>query len=117
MAEVIADSKTHYNRKGFIKVQGIVINKKLLNAVAATGASGHLDFKGVKKASLQLLGTFVGTIQIEGSNDAAVTFGQIGTDITTPGLIDIPTYCDFIRLNVSAFTSGTITGIVSGITD
>jgi len=117
MAQVQADTKYVYNEKGRIKTQGIVIQKKLFTAQAANGSSGHLDFRGVKKGSCQILGTFVADIDIEGSNDNGVTFAKIGSTLNAPIIVDIPTYCDFIRLTMTNFVSGTTDGHVSGVTD
>lgn len=107
----------HAHQLQLTKAQGVAIQKKLLDAVGATGASGHLDTRGIKKAGVQIFGTFVGTIKIEGSNDGGTTFTQIGADITAPTFVEVAAYAENIRLNVSAWTSGVITGLYAGMSD
>jgi len=117
MAKVDPDVKFVYRPKGERKVQGLSIRKKLLNAVVATGASGHLDTRGMKKGSVQVSGTFVANIDIEGSNDGATLFEKMGTTITAPGMYDVPIYAENLRLNVTGHTSGTIDADAAALID
>lgn len=81
----------------------------LLSAVAATGAGDTLQIAHVDELTVQASGTFVGTIQLEGSVDGS-SWGQIGSDITATGvLLSSQNIYKFIRGNVTAYTSGTIT--------
>lgn len=86
----------------------------LLNAVAATGAGSSFGTRDIIKGVIQVSGTFVGTVKIEGSQDGT-NFTQIGSDITTVSSAQITDYYPFTRANVSAYTSGNITVKYSGI--
>lgn len=88
---------------------------KLLEAAGATGAGSFVSTANLSRPTLHTLGTFVGTIQIEGTNEdppVAANIFQIGTDITAVGLIALDPIPSFIRANVSAYTSGAITLIL-----
>jgi len=78
----------------------------LLAAAAATGA-GTTFVAGSGNKSFQVTGTFVGTVVVQVSNDNSNWETLIST--TSTGMwTDIYPY-GFIRANVTAFTSGTIT--------
>lgn len=80
---------------------------KLLSAVAATGASNSVRLDR-KDRSLQLSGTFVGTVQLQESQDDS-TWITIAT-LTATGISTWISSVEYTRLNVSAYTSGNITG-------
>jgi hypothetical protein len=59
-------------------------------------------------------GTFsIATAQIMGSNDGN-TFVQIGSDVTTNGIVSITTPVQFLRIDLSVHTSGTQTAVLKG---
>ena len=77
--------------------------------------------------SIQLTGTWVATVIFEGSNDNT-TFSPIATTdpsaaatgqttTTTNRIIKIPVLTKFIRVRVSAYTSGTISAVANGHRD
>jgi hypothetical protein len=77
--------------------------------------------------SLQLTGTWVATVIFEGSNDNT-TFSPIATTdpsaaatgqttTTSNRIIKIPVLTKFIRVRVSAYTSGTISAVANGHRD
>lgn len=70
-------------------------------AIGAATDIGRLTDKTV-----QFIGTFVATIDIEGSLDpAGVEYGVIAT-VTAPGIVQIPGTYQTIRMNTTSFTSG-----------
>lgn len=102
-------------------VQEIGAAEVLQNAAAATGDGVAIDMKGMNRLSVQISGTFVGTVTFEGTIDDSTWFvvglktaadGVAVTAPTAPGAwklpIDGPALSQF-RARVSAFTSGTIT--------
>jgi len=54
---------------------------------------------------VQVHGTFVGTVQIEGTIDGSEYF-VIGTPTTAPAVIPVPETVEFLRVRTTAFTSG-----------
>lgn len=89
----------------------------LLNAVAATGAGSTQDTRRERGADLdpdrqveslavQVIGTFVGTVAIEVSLDGTTWFA-----ITSKTAVDAfqVAYFPYVRGNVTAYTSGSIT--------
>lgn len=88
---------------------------KLLAAVQATGASDWIDARTMREKTLQVTGTFVGTVQFQGSNDGGTTAVSLGTDVTAAGKIVNSEAWALVRANVSAYTSGSITAVLFGL--
>jgi hypothetical protein len=87
-----------------------------------------LDVSQYKFISLQLTGTWTGTVSFQGSNDGGTFFpivtsnpsgGQaIGEDSTTVNrLVKLPTIYKFVRIRVTAYTSGIVEGVAYGHRD
>jgi hypothetical protein len=61
-----------------------------------------------------LSGTFsLATLQIMGSNDGA-NFEQLGSDVTTNGIVSVTAPVQFIRIDRTVGTTGTITATLCG---
>lgn len=88
-----------------------------LNAdlVPSTDVSAH------KFGSIQVAGTFSGSLTIQGSNDNSTfstvqntslnsTTNAVANTITTTGLYSFPIAYRFLRIRMTAYTSGTATG-------
>lgn len=84
-----------------------------------------LDVSAYKFISLQLTGVWVGTVTFQGSNDNGTFFsigavnpstinGPLVISSTTAGLFIIPVGFKFLRVRVTAFTSGTVNGTAFG---
>lgn len=96
----------------------------LQNAATATGNGNTFDVSGLVNVSLQIFGTFVGTVTFEASNDGGTTWATVGflnssnTNATTASAAGIFTSYNtgylLLRVRVSAYTSGTITVIAAG---
>jgi hypothetical protein len=97
----------------------------LVIAVTPQSALGNLfsvDAIDYRTAVIQLLGTFVGTVTFEVSNDnvtftPAIAFQPGNTGSTAPattatavGIYIIPVTARYVRARVSTYTSGTFTG-------
>lgn len=85
----------------------------LLSAVAATGAGAQFDLSAIERYqgganTFEVSGTFVGSVDIEGSIDAGVTWHNLHT-FTVGGLFSDNGIYTHIRGNVTAYTSGSIT--------
>jgi hypothetical protein len=96
-----------------------VLNDDLLSA---------LDVSQYKFISLQLTGTWIGTVSFQGSNDGGTFFpivtsnpsgGQaIGESSTTENrLVKLPTIYKFVRIRVTSYTSGIVEGVAYGHRD
>lgn len=87
----------------------------LQDAAGATDTGAWVALDGVSPLSITVEGTFVGTVILYGSNDAAqppntdnnrVDIG--GGSITAPQLVVITAPLKWIKARVSAWTSGAI---------
>jgi hypothetical protein len=99
-------------------------------AVAPVNVVGNdiissLDVTEYKFISLQLTGTWVGTVSFQGSNDNGTFYDIVSQDATTTtspysasvteiGLVKIPVTYKFFRVRATAYTSGTVTGTAYG---
>lgn len=93
----------------------------LQSAAAATGNGTSMDVKGMGLVSIEITGTFVGTVTFEGTIDDASWFalglktaadGAAVTSAAAPGAWKLPSdgpTLSQIRARVSAYTSGAIT--------
>lgn len=80
----------------------------LLSGVGATGASQGIRTDGLNPAHVQVSGITVGTVAVQGSVDGS-TWATIATALTADGIVTLATPTPYVRANVTAFTSGTIT--------
>tara|TARA_R110000782_G_scaffold11741_5_gene35441 strand:+ start:3798 stop:4676 length:879 start_codon:yes stop_codon:yes gene_type:complete len=87
-----------------------------------------LDVSQYKFISLQLTGNWVGTVSFQGSNDGGtfypiVTSNPSGglangeTSTTVNRLVKVPTVYRFVRIRVTAYTSGIVEGVAFGHRD
>ena len=85
------------------------------------------DAQEFKFVSLQLIGTWVATVIFEGSNDNT-TFYPVATSdpsgqttgtttVTSNRIIKVPILFKFVRVRVSSYTSGVISGVAFGHLD
>ncbi len=79
-----------------------------LSAVTATGASKSLQIDAGSPAFLQVNGITTATVQFQGSLDDT-NFYLLGSALTADGIVTVANAPKFIRANVTAYTSGTIT--------
>ena len=88
--------------------------KNIASAVAATGAQSTFNNKvsGIKpEGLLQVEITGIATCRLEGSLDGGTTWAPLTNDITASGMYAVMFAHDY-RLNVTAFTSGTVSAWV-----
>ena len=95
-----------------------------------TGSAGALnadviasvDVNDYQSCNLQVTGTFVATLKVQGSNDNSNFFDAVILDasnpftpptntITAPGIFYSPTPYRYFRLRITTYTSGTATGL------
>ena len=87
-----------------------------------------LDVSQYKFISLQLTGTWVGTVSFQGSNDGGTFFPIVTsnpsgglangeTSTTVNRLIKVPTVYKFVRIRITDYTSGIVEGVAFGHRD
>jgi hypothetical protein len=80
----------------------------VLNAVVAVGASTAVQADAGQPAFLQVSGITTATVAFQGSLDGT-NWSTIGTALTANGIVTIANAPKYLRANVTAWTSGTIT--------
>jgi hypothetical protein len=81
-------------------------------ASVAVGAAVDVS-RWNRDITLQLGGTFVATVQFEGSLDGS-SWSSIGAALTAGGFVTAPPTVKQVRARTTAFTSGTPVGLVGG---
>jgi hypothetical protein len=102
-------------------VSDVGLAEVLQSAAAATGVGTAIVMAGFDKLTLQVSGTFVGTVTFEGTIDDTTWFvvglktaadGAAVTTATAAGAFKLPAdgpCLSQVRANVTAYTSGAIT--------
>jgi hypothetical protein len=80
----------------------------VLSAVGATGASTAVQADAGQPAFLQVSGITTATVAFQGSLDGT-NWSTIGTALTANGIVTIQNAPKYLRANVTAWTSGSIT--------
>lgn len=83
----------------------------LLSDVTATGASKAVQADAGQPAFLQVSGITSATVALQGSLDGT-TYATIGTALTGDGMITVANAPKYLRANVTAYVTGTITAKV-----
>lgn len=68
----------------------------------------------LRDVAVQVDGTFVGTVQIQGRLHPSLSFQNIGSALTQPGLVAITLPVSDLQLVVTGYGSGTIVAWVAG---
>lgn len=64
--------------------------------------------------TVQFHGTFVATLQLEGSIDGN-DYAPIGAPVTAPGFVLVAETIEFLRVRTTAFTSGAPEAVAAGL--
>lgn len=80
----------------------------VLSGVVATGASTAVQADAGQPAFLQVSGITTATVAFQGSLDGS-NYSTIGTALTANGIVTVANAPTYLRANVTAWTSGTIT--------
>jgi hypothetical protein len=120
---------TNYSSTGIEGFQSLPITVNTTDVSAVNDdLIASLDVAEYKFISLQLTGTWSATVSFQGSNDGGTFYnivtsnpsgGQaVGESSTTVNrLVKIPTIYKFMRVRVTAYTSGVIEGVAYGHRD
>ena len=103
------------------KITTMALDYSYAKATAAAVNAAGFCFLGtedmVMPVAVLIGGTFVATVKVEVSNDpeaASPTWTQFGADVTAAGTVKVDIPVKAVRLRVSAYTSGTVAGYISG---
>jgi hypothetical protein len=120
---------TNVSSEGIEGFQSLPISVPLTDVTALNDdLLSSLDVSQYKFISLQLTGTWVGTVSFQGSNDGGtfypiVTSNPSGglaigeTSTTENRLVKVPTIYKFVRIRVTAYVSGVVEGVAYGHRD
>jgi hypothetical protein len=120
---------TNVSSEGIEGFQSLPISVPLTDVTSENDdLLSSLDVSQYKFISLQLTGTWVGTVSFQGSNDGGTFYsivtsnpsgGQaIGESSTTENrLVKLPTIYKFVRIRVTSYTSGIVEGVAYGHRD
>jgi hypothetical protein len=120
---------TNYNSEGIEGFQSLPIALSVSDVSTINNdILSSFDVERYKFVSLQLSGTWVGTVSFQGSNDngtfypvatsdpsGGLTTGDTST--TTNRIVKIPTTFKYLRVRVTAYSSGTVQGVAFGHRD
>jgi hypothetical protein len=120
---------TNVSSEGIEGFQSLPISVPLTDVTALNDdLLSSLDVSQYKFISLQLTGTWVGTVSFQGSNDGGtfypiVTSNPSGglangeTSTTENRLVKVPTIYKFVRIRVTDYVSGIVEGVAFGHRD
>lgn len=77
-------------------------------AVSANGISGDIPFDADHRVykTVQITGTFTGTVAVVGSLDGT-NYSTIGGPVTAPGIVEVTAAVRFISISGSSWGTGT----------
>jgi hypothetical protein len=120
---------TNVSSEGVEGFQSLPISIPLTDVTALNDdLLSSLDVSQYKFISLQLTGNWVGTVSFQGSNDGGTFFPIVTsnpsgglangeTSTTVNRLVKVPTVYRFVRIRVTAYTSGIVEGVAFGHRD
>lgn len=93
-------------------VRNVVIIEAIVGAVATDDGIGWFDVSGHSQAVIHVEGITTGTVQVRGSNQEArpgLTDDevQVGSDITSNAMVAVTAMPRWMKVMVSAWTTGT----------
>ena len=88
-------------------------SRDLADVGSATNNAG-VNVSDLESATLWVKGTFVGTVQPEESPNN-VDWYAVGSPVTAPGRQVISSDALYVRIDVTAYTSGTVESLVTGV--
>ena len=77
-----------------------------LDVPSAVAAGDSMPISSASAVTVFVSGTFVATYQVETSHDGTVWKAE--TPASAPAVVQVTSVAAFIRVNVTAYTSGTI---------
>jgi hypothetical protein len=77
-----------------------------LNVPASVAAGSAVNVEKLYYKTIIFSGTFTATLQVQLSNDGS-TWVTVGSNVTTASVVRVEEQSKHLRINTSAFTSGT----------
>jgi hypothetical protein len=77
-----------------------------LNVPASVASGSAVNVENLYYKTIIFSGTFTATCQIQVSNDNS-TWVKVGSDVTAASVVRVEEQSKFLRINTSAYTSGT----------
>ena len=99
------------------------LHEALLTSQSAATAGRWVDTFGMHPFSVTVSGSFVGTVKILVSNaptkpsDSETNHPQLGSDITAPEAVSADLPFRWVKAQVSAYTSGSVSAAFLGVTE
>jgi len=84
-----------------------------LEAPLGAGVGRAVNVFRFRDKTVQVTGLFAGSVQLEGSLDG-IDYAAIGAPVTAPSLLAVPFTIEFLRVRVTALTSGAIKVTAAG---
>jgi hypothetical protein len=99
----------------------VQVGASVLQVPASVSNGAAVDCRAMEAKTVQINGAFVATYQIQISCDPSATpapasFTNFGSPISAAGNVFVQQPCAWIRIACTAYTSGTPTGAVAGMT-
>ncbi len=82
--------------------------------LTGTGQNAGIVVNDLETAAIWIVGTFVATAQVQISPDGTNWVDE-GAALTAPGRVSIPADANQVRVDCTAYTSGTIESVVTGV--
>lgn len=97
-----------------------ILQFESLTLPTSVSAGAAAPVGGVERKTVSIEGSFTATYQIQISLDtsnapAATSWQNEGAALTTAGTLEISKPCAYVRANCTAYTSGTPTGRIAGV--
>ena len=117
---------TQYDSAGVEVAPSLPISIVVSNVtVVSNDLIASFDVSAYKFISVQLTGTWAGSVQFQGSNDngtfvpivvqkTGVVLDPYTLTVNENGVIKVPVLYKFLRVRVTAYTSGTVSGVAFG---
>ena len=112
---IASDQSTVPTKGNFTEQTSLSAGSLNADLVASTDVSAYKWF------SLQILGTFTGTLTFQGSNDnsnwVSIPVNDLASNVmsttkTTTGIVHAPIAFRYLRIRMTSYTSGTATGVL-----
>jgi hypothetical protein len=85
-----------------------------LNVPTGVGVGSSQSVRDMREKTVQVIGAFTGSLNIEVSLDGGANFTPSSTAITAPGLKSVPEPATHLRLRATAMSGTAPTAVVAG---
>lgn len=98
----------------------VYVGSSVLAVPTSVAAGSPVDCRAVEAKTVAITGTFTATYQVQISCDpsdspASTSWTNVGSALTAAGNLFVQQPCTWLRINCTAYTSGTPTGLVASM--